>query len=138
MNYYAVPCKLVLFVNYLSKRKKKSEKWVICTTNYKISGNKLEGKSWICMYIILNMIFVGILALRARCIWKWLQTLNGRWSIFFNFYFILEYTWLTSVSFRCRGKWFRYEYTCILKILFPFKLLQRNEQISLCYTVGPY
>ena len=59
-------------------------------------------------------------------------------KIFFNFYFILEYNWLTMLKYM--AKWFCYTYSCFYSFfqsLLPFRLLQTIKQSSLCYTVGP-
>ena len=54
--------------------------------------------------------------------------------------FSLEYSWLTMLcKFQVYNKGIQlcvYIYVFILQILFPYRLLQNIEYISLCYTVG--
>ena len=66
---------------------------------------------------------------------------DGHWlkaaktDFFFNFYFILVYSWLmTFCSFQMYVKWFSCTYTCIYS--FPIKLLKNVKQSPLCYRVG--
>ena len=68
----------------------------------------------------------------------------NRITIFFCFYFILEYQYFILINnvvlvsgVQPSDSVLHIPVSSLFQILFPFTLLQNIEQSSLCYTVGP-
>ena len=57
---------------------------------------------------------------------------------FFNFFWS-KVDWEYCISCKCTTKWIRYTYriSILFQILFPYRLLQSTESVSLCAPGGP-